>query len=170
MPIATSSVRRKAQLSRHRPDIQVHRVRGNVNSRIARLDEGAFDAMVLARAGLARIGLEPRAGETFDASYLCPAIGAGMIGVLAVQALRAAGCANVVAVDPVESRLKMASDMGATGVRTQTRLYQGVTADFFGLGATMPEAAIAEDDAVRIMRAYFVRSEVPVLRGGAWQL
>ena len=79
--IATSSVRRKAQLSRHRADIQVHRVRGNVNSRIARLDEGAFDAMVLARAGLARIGMESRAGQTFDASYLCPAIGAGMIGL-----------------------------------------------------------------------------------------
>jgi L-iditol 2-dehydrogenase len=45
-------------------------------------------------------------------------IGSGMIGVLALQALRAAGCANVTVVDPVESRLKMASDLGATEVRT----------------------------------------------------
>ena len=45
-------------------------------------------------------------------------VGAGMIGVLAVQALRTAGCANVIAIDPVESRLKMASEVGATDVRT----------------------------------------------------
>lgn len=79
--IGSSSVRRKAQVSRHRPDLAVHRVRGNVNSRIARLDNGEFDALVVARAGLARIGMEDRAAETFDVGYLCPAVGAGVIGV-----------------------------------------------------------------------------------------
>jgi hydroxymethylbilane synthase len=62
--IGTSSVRRRAQLAQHRPELAVHRLRGNVNSRIARLDEGAFDALVLARAGLDRIGHASRAGET----------------------------------------------------------------------------------------------------------
>lgn len=79
--IGTSSVRRKAQLGRHRPDLAIHRVRGNVNSRLARLDVGDFDALVLARAGLARIGMTDRAAETFDTDTMCPAVGAGVIGL-----------------------------------------------------------------------------------------
>lgn len=79
--VGTSSVRRKAQLARHRPDLAVHRVRGNVNSRLARLDAGDFDALVLARAGLSRIGMPGRATETFDADTMCPAVGAGVIGL-----------------------------------------------------------------------------------------
>ena len=68
--IGTSSVRRKAQLGRHRPDLAVHRVRGNVNSRLLRLDAGEFDALMLARAGLARIGYADRAAETFDTDMM----------------------------------------------------------------------------------------------------
>jgi hydroxymethylbilane synthase len=79
--IGTSSVRRKAQLGRHRPDLAVHRVRGNVNSRLLRLDAGEFDALALARAGLARIGYADRAAETFDTDLMCPAVGAGVIGI-----------------------------------------------------------------------------------------
>jgi hydroxymethylbilane synthase len=79
--IGTSSVRRTAQLGRRRPDLAVHRVRGNVNSRLARLDAGDFDALILARAGLARIGLDGRAAETFDTDLMCPAIGAGVLGL-----------------------------------------------------------------------------------------
>lgn len=79
--IGSSSVRRKAQLSRHRPDIAVHRIRGNVNSRLARLDNGDFDALVLARAGLVRIGMADRAAQTFDIGFMCPAVGAGVIGL-----------------------------------------------------------------------------------------
>jgi hydroxymethylbilane synthase len=79
--IGTSSVRRKAQLGRHRPDLAVHRARGNVNSRLSRLDAGEFDALVLARAGLARIGYAGRAAETFGTDVMCPAVGAGVIGI-----------------------------------------------------------------------------------------
>lgn len=51
-----------------------------MNSRLLRLDEGEFDALVLARAGLARIGMAGRAAETFDTDTMCPAVGAGVIG------------------------------------------------------------------------------------------
>jgi hydroxymethylbilane synthase len=79
--IGTSSVRRRAQLGRHRPDLAIHRVRGNVNSRLARIDAGDFDALVLARAGLARIGVPYRAAEILDTDMMCPAVGAGVIGL-----------------------------------------------------------------------------------------
>jgi hydroxymethylbilane synthase len=79
--IGTSSVRRRAQLGQHRPDLAVHRIRGNVNSRLLRLDEGEFDALLLARAGLGRIGMGERAAETFDTDVMCPAVGAGVIGI-----------------------------------------------------------------------------------------
>lgn len=79
--IGSCSVRRKAQLGRHRPDLAVHRIRGNVNTRLSRLDAGEFDALVLARAGLARIGYLDRAAETFGTDMMCPAVGAGVIGL-----------------------------------------------------------------------------------------
>ncbi len=79
--IGTSSVRRRAQLGRHRPDLAIHRICGNVNTRLARLDNGEFDALVLARAGLARIGQDHRVAETFDTEVMCPAVGAGVIGL-----------------------------------------------------------------------------------------
>lgn len=79
--IGTSSVRRRAQLGTRRPDLAVHRVRGNVNSRIARLDNGEFDAMVLARAGLARIGMQDRPAQMLGTDVMCPAVGAGVIGL-----------------------------------------------------------------------------------------
>jgi hydroxymethylbilane synthase len=79
--IGTSSVRRRAQLARLRPDLAVDSLRGNVNTRLARLDAGGYDALVVARAGLERIGLPGRAGEVFGAAVMCPAVGAGVIGL-----------------------------------------------------------------------------------------
>jgi hydroxymethylbilane synthase len=80
--IATSAVRRKAQVLRVRPDLHVERIRGNVNSRLARFDAGGrFDAMILARAGLRRIGMADRAVQVLPLDVMCPAVGAGVIGV-----------------------------------------------------------------------------------------
>jgi hydroxymethylbilane synthase len=80
--VATAAVRRKAQLLRARPDLRVDRIRGNVNSRLARFDtEGRFDAMILARAGLRRIGMEDRARQILPLDMMCPAVGAGVIGI-----------------------------------------------------------------------------------------
>ncbi|TMQ94810.1 hydroxymethylbilane synthase [Actinomadura soli] len=76
--VGTSAVRRRAQLGQIRSDLRVEYLRGNVNSRLGRLDSGeGFDAIVLARASLARLGIE-RAGEVLD---IVPAVGAGVLAV-----------------------------------------------------------------------------------------
>ncbi|MBO2446636.1 hydroxymethylbilane synthase [Actinomadura barringtoniae] len=75
--VGTSAVRRRAQLLQLRPDLQVEYLRGNVDSRLGRLDAGDCDAIVVARAGLRRLGID-RAGEALD---IVPAIGAGVLAV-----------------------------------------------------------------------------------------
>jgi hydroxymethylbilane synthase len=79
--VGTSSLRRQAQLRRARPDIVPADVRGNVETRIRKLDQGEFDAIVLARAGLERLGLAERISETFDPAVMLPAAGQGALAV-----------------------------------------------------------------------------------------
>jgi hydroxymethylbilane synthase len=77
--IGTSSVRRHAQVARARPDLAIVLLRGNVDTRLARLDAGQLDAMLLALAGLKRLGLANRATQTLD-DFL-PALAQGAIGI-----------------------------------------------------------------------------------------
>ncbi|MBV9992696.1 MAG: hydroxymethylbilane synthase [Alphaproteobacteria bacterium] len=76
--VGTSSVRRAAQVLRLRPDTQCTLLRGNVDTRLKKLDDGAMDAMLLALAGLKRLGLESRATATLD---ILPALAQGAIGI-----------------------------------------------------------------------------------------
>ncbi|HTR01812.1 MAG TPA: hydroxymethylbilane synthase [Thermoanaerobaculia bacterium] len=80
--VGTSSPRRQAQLRAARPDLSVVDARGNVDTRIRRLAEGRFDALVLARAGLARLGRLDEVVEVFSESVLLPAVGQGAIAVV----------------------------------------------------------------------------------------
>jgi len=79
--VGTSSLRRQMQLRRLRPDLQIHDLRGNVGTRLRKLDERHYDAIVLARAGLQRLGLAARIRESFDVERFVPAIGQGVIGI-----------------------------------------------------------------------------------------
>jgi hydroxymethylbilane synthase len=79
--IGTTSLRRRAQLLALRPDLLVQDLRGNVDTRIRRLREGAFDAILLARAGLVRLGREGEATEVLDPDVLLPAPGQGAIAL-----------------------------------------------------------------------------------------
>jgi hydroxymethylbilane synthase len=79
--IGSSSLRRQAQLKALRGDIQVLPLRGNVNTRLAKLDSGDYDAIVLACAGLERLGLDARISERFDPERMLPAAAQGVIGV-----------------------------------------------------------------------------------------
>ncbi|MGD0867687.1 MAG: hydroxymethylbilane synthase [Rhizomicrobium sp.] len=79
--IGTSSVRRQAQVMRTRPDLEVVLLRGNVDTRLAKLDAGAFDAILLAYAGLKRLGLGARATSLLSPDDWLPALAQGAVGV-----------------------------------------------------------------------------------------
>jgi hydroxymethylbilane synthase len=79
--IGTGSLRRSAQLRARRPDLQIEDIRGNVDTRLRKLDEGRYDAIVLAAAGLRRLGLENRITEVFNPGVMCPAVGQGALAV-----------------------------------------------------------------------------------------
>jgi hydroxymethylbilane synthase len=80
--IGTSSPRRQAQLRAARPDLEILEARGNVDTRIRRMQEGRFDALVLARAGLARLGRLEEIAEVFSESMLLPAVGQGALAIV----------------------------------------------------------------------------------------
>ncbi|HXC55558.1 MAG TPA: hydroxymethylbilane synthase [Rhizomicrobium sp.] len=79
--VGTSSVRRHAQALRRRPDLEIVLLRGNVDSRIAKLDAGAMDAIFLALAGLKRLGLQDRATAILDPKDCLPSLGQGVVGI-----------------------------------------------------------------------------------------
>ncbi|HUP91506.1 MAG TPA: hydroxymethylbilane synthase [Solimonas sp.] len=79
--VGTSSLRRQAQLKALRPDVRVLELRGNVGTRLRKLDEGHYDAILLAGAGLIRLGQQARIGELLDPARFVPAIGQGIIGL-----------------------------------------------------------------------------------------
>jgi hydroxymethylbilane synthase len=79
--VGTSSVRRASQLLRARPDLEIIEIRGNVDSRIRKLDEGAYDGIVLAKAGVTRLGLSHRISEIIAPDILVPAVGQGALAV-----------------------------------------------------------------------------------------
>ena len=79
--VGTSSLRRQAQLMARRPDLTVHFLRGNVNTRLAKLDAGEYDAIILAAAGLMRLGFQERIGYAMAPEESLPAGGQGAVGI-----------------------------------------------------------------------------------------
>ena len=79
--IGSSSLRRQAQLRMMRSDIRVEPLRGNVNTRLAKLEAGEFDAVILAAAGLERLGLEQRISQQFAPDEMLPAAAQGVLGI-----------------------------------------------------------------------------------------
>jgi len=79
--VGTSSLRRQAQLYAARPDLSIETLRGNVETRLRRLDSGDLDAILLACAGLMRLGLESRITARLDPKVCLPAVGQGVIGI-----------------------------------------------------------------------------------------
>jgi hydroxymethylbilane synthase len=81
LTVATSSLRRQAQLRRLRPDIKVQPIRGNVETRLQKLEAGVADATILAMAGLKRLGLADKATAPIPVDVMLPAVAQGAIGI-----------------------------------------------------------------------------------------
>ena len=125
--VGSSSLRRQAQLLHHRPDLQMSSIRGNVGTRLAKLDKGEFDAIVLAAAGLQRLGLTREDVYPIATNLCLPAPGQGALGI---------ECADD---SPAIELLQPLVDMD---VARCVRAERGVSA---GLGAdcALPVAAMA---------------------------
>lgn len=127
--VGTSSPRRAAQLLELRPDLDVRPIRGNVDTRIAKVQAGEFDATVLALAGLRRLGLEPRADEVFGFEEMLPAPAQGALAL--------------------ECRTEDAATRALLSAIDDPALRQSVTAERMFLatidgGCSFPAAAYAE--------------------------
>lgn len=79
--VGTGSLRRRAQLLSHRRDLHVENIRGNVDTRLRKLDEGRYDAIVLAEAGLTRLGLAYRITQQLPLAVMQPAVGQGALAI-----------------------------------------------------------------------------------------
>ncbi len=79
--VGTCSLRRKSQLLSKRPDLKIKDLRGNVNSRLEKLDNGDYDAIILACAGLVRLEMENRITQRISSSWILPAVGQGAVGL-----------------------------------------------------------------------------------------
>ena len=79
--LGTSSLRRKSQMQAYRPDLNIIDLRGNVGTRLGKLDAGEYDAIILAASGLKRLGLASRIRQTIDTQLSLPAVGQGALGL-----------------------------------------------------------------------------------------
>ena len=103
--VGTGSLRRQAQLRHVRPDLVIQDIRGNVDTRLRKLDDGEFDAIVLAEAGLRRLGLTNRISQVLPFNIMLPAVGQG---ALAIEC-RAEDDATRAALDPLEDSITRAA-------------------------------------------------------------
>jgi len=79
--VGTSSLRRQCQLKQLRPDLDIRSLRGNVGTRLSKLDNGEYDAIILASAGLIRLGLAERIASFIEVEHSLPAAGQGAVGI-----------------------------------------------------------------------------------------
>ncbi len=79
--IGTGSQRRAAQIRAMRPDVEIHDIRGNLDTRLKKLDDGLYDAILLAAAGLKRLGLDHRVTQRFTSDEMLPAVGQAALGL-----------------------------------------------------------------------------------------
>lgn len=150
--VGTCSLRRKAQLLAVRPDLKILDLRGNVNTRLAKLDDGQYDAIILAAAGLTRLKMTDRIKHTIDPTVCLPAVGQGAIGIELKQ-----GDTDTLAIiqdlDDIDTRHRVIAERALNA-----RLNGGCQAPIAGFSTlenntlTMT-ARIAEPDGQRVLQA-----------------
>ncbi len=147
--VGTSSLRRAAQLHALRPDLQIEMVRGNVNTRLSKLDRGQYAALILAAAGLERLGLGQRISAVFPPEVMLPAVAQG---ILAIE-IRSDDDATAALLAPLDDP---AARVAALAERAFLRRLEG--------GCQVPIAAYAELDAADPAR-FRLRGLVSALNG-----
>jgi len=146
--VGTSSLRRAAQLRQLRPDLQVESVRGNLDTRLRKLDEGQYDAILLAAAGLKRLGWGDRIAEILAPEQMCPAVGQG---ALAIETR--AGFEKVALLDHADTHTAVVAERGvlaALGGGCQVPI--GAYATVSG-GRVRVLAIVAAPDGTQVIRA-----------------
>ncbi|HXB70831.1 MAG TPA: hydroxymethylbilane synthase [Candidatus Acidoferrales bacterium] len=149
--VGTSSLRRAAQLRRLRPDLVVESVRGNLDTRLRKLDEGQYDAILLAAAGLKRLGWAARIAEILEPERMCSAVGQG---ALAIET-RAAGAGRdaCAALDHADTHAAVMAErglLGALGGGCQVPI--GAHASVAG-GRLRLQAIVVSPDGAEVVRA-----------------
>ena len=162
--IGTSSLRRSSQLLALNPQLSVEMLRGNVDTRLRKLDEGRYDAIVLAAAGLRRLGWQDRIRELIPAETMCPAVGQG---ALAIETRDDGGpaCELVRKLDHADSRTAVTAERAMLeklggGCQVPIGGYA-----FIEKGVIHMRAIVASPDGKRVVRAEL--SGVDPLRTGA---
>ncbi len=149
--LGTASLRRQAQVLHRRPDLQIVMIRGNVDTRLAKLARGEADAMILALAGLKRLGLEGEARSLFDPIAAPPAPGQG---ALAIETRAAdAGAAWVTALNHDPSAIAVAAERGALeALEGSCRTAIGAYAKLDGQRLSLIVEALTPDGGERFRR------------------
>src|SRR3954469_12075742 len=111
--VGTSSLRRSAQLRKLRPDLRVESIRGNLDTRLRKLDEGQYDAILLAAAGLKRLGWADRIAEILPVDVMCSAVGQGALAIETRE--RGAGWDVCRALDHPETHAAVLAERGVLG-------------------------------------------------------
>jgi hydroxymethylbilane synthase len=111
--VGTSSLRRAAQLRKLRPDLVIESVRGNLDTRLRKLDEGQYDAILLAAAGLKRLGWADRIAEVLDPERMCSAVGQGALAI--ETRAGGAGFDAVRVLDHADTHAAVAAERGVLG-------------------------------------------------------
>jgi hydroxymethylbilane synthase len=157
--IGTSSLRRSAQLHAHASSLSIHlaiqMLRGNVDTRLRKLDEGQYDAIVLAAAGLGRLGLKERIRELIPAEIMCPAVGQG---ALAIETRSDGGAAQTLAaqLDHASTRTCVTAERALLrtlggGCQVPVGAY-AVMVDELGATSVHLRAVVASPDGARLVR------------------
>jgi len=151
--VGTSSLRRSAQLRKLRPDLVIESVRGNLDTRLRKLDEGQYDAILLAAAGLKRLGWGARIAEILPAELMCSAVGQGALAI--ETRAGGAGFDAVQAMDHADTHSAVLAERGVLGA--------------LGGGCQVPIGAYATADGGRLRLLGLVASPEgdEVIRGEA---
>jgi hydroxymethylbilane synthase len=165
MRVGTSSLRRSSQLRAYRPGLRIEMLRGNVDTRLRKLAEGQYDAIVLAAAGLRRLGWEDRIRELIPADIMCPAVGQG---ALAIETRADGGPAFELArkLDHAETRAAVTAERAALAVLGGNCQVPVGAHALLSAGSLHVRGIVAAPDGSHIVRAE-VRGSDPAETGAA---